>query len=112
MVMEKCGFCGQPLTTTHVCDINNMSDTKKQEGVIAIDLAIIPNGMALSELVYYMKELNILFYDGAKCKRDHGYSTKPFVVNGRSDKLLIDIATKGGKRMYEEIKKKLGLKEQ
>lgn len=80
------------------------------KGIICINLDIIPDGWSADQLIAIAKETNYLFYDNYRTRKQ-GFDSKPYMLdpNEPMDKILIDISSEEGKKIYEEIKVKLNL---
>ena len=77
----------------------------KKEGVLVIDIASIPNDFPSIDTWYSaIKRNNIIFYTLNQNKV--AVANKPYVLKGDTDKILVDISTDEGKKIYNEIKER------
>jgi len=80
-------------------------DTK---GIMVYDLVQIPECLSIDDIIEITKKTNFLFYDSTPTSKINP-SGKPHMINPEEpmEKILIDVSTEEGKKIYEEITLKL-----
>ena len=81
----------------------------ENKGVICMDLTIIPDGWDLEKTLKIARDYNYLFYDSCRAIRLGCPKPYPYMVNPDEpmDKILVDLSTEEGKKIYAEIQLKL-----
>ena len=79
------------------------------KGVICIDLALVPDGWDLEKLILIARDYNYLFYDRYNAVKLGCPKPYPYMINPEEpmDKILVDLSTEEGKKIYAEIQLKL-----
>jgi hypothetical protein len=78
------------------------------KGIICYDLVLRPQDIEITTIFDIARKTNFLFYDSYEFSK-YGYNAKPpYLLDGTEmDKLLVDISTKEGKKIYKEVIKNL-----
>ena len=78
------------------------------KGIICYDLILRPKDIEVTTIFDIAKKTNYLFYDSFESNQN-GYNTRPpYLLDGTEmDKLLVDISTKEGKKIYKDVIKNL-----
>ena len=75
------------------------------DGVIVYDVTLLPHGWTLETLSHVIKEHSIIFYDSSIAPPS---ALPPYQLDKKpTDKVLVDISTKEGRKRFEEIKKQM-----
>lgn len=79
------------------------------KGVICMDLSIIPDVWDLEKLILIARDYNYLFYDSYNAIKLGCPKPYPYMINPDEpmDKILVDLSTEEGKKIYAEIQLKL-----
>ena len=79
------------------------------KGVICIDLTLVPDGWGLEKLILIARDYNYLFYDSYNAVKLGCPKPYPYMINPEEpmDKILVDLSTEEGKKIYAEIQLKL-----
>ena len=79
------------------------------KGVICIDLTLVPDGCGLEKLILIARDYNYLFYDSYNAVKLGCPKPYPYMINPEEpmDKILVDLSTEEGKKIYAEIQLKL-----
>ena len=72
------------------------------DGVICIDLLTIPKGMSIELFMKLFIDYKIVFYDSYEITKN-GKGSRPRVLKGKTDKIIVDVSSPGGKVLLEKI---------
>jgi hypothetical protein len=79
----------------------------KDEGVFCYDISLIPDGLCFADIFNIMNKSKFLFYDSFNAVSRGFAPTPPYLLKGKSDKIVVDVSNPAYRKKFDKLLKEI-----